>query len=297
MSDLPWPHICRQISESTGERAPLELGGSVRGGCINEAYRLRGAGCDYFVKLSQRDRGLGMFEAEALGLREIDASRSVRVPRVICWGNHRDCAWLILEFLSMGHARAGAEATLGEQLARMHACTSQQFGWFRDNTIGATPQPNPQGGDWPDFYARWRLAHQLELARQNGYTGRLQTLGERLLERVGCFFSDYRPLPSLLHGDLWSGNVAFSQSGEPLLFDPATYHGDREADIAMTELFGGFSSNFYCAYRQAWPLDAGYGVRRGLYNLYHVLNHLNLFGGAYGRQAERMLEALLAEVR
>ncbi|HLF24376.1 MAG TPA: fructosamine kinase family protein, partial [Burkholderiales bacterium] len=134
----------------------------------------------------------------------------------------------------------------------------------------------------------------LDLAKRNGYAGKLQDAGEKLLARVAQFFAGYAPASSLLHGDLWSGNAAQDGAGAPVLFDPAVYYGDREADIAMTELFGGFSSSFYAAYRSTFPLDSGYTVRKNLYNLYHVLNHLNLFGGGYLRQAERMIDALLA---
>jgi fructosamine-3-kinase len=110
-------------------------------------------------------------------------------------------------------------------------------------------------------------------------------------------FADYQPMPSLLHGDLWSGNYAVTQAGEPIIFDPAVYYGDREADLAMTELFGGFSQRFYAAYNETWPLDSGYQLRKTFYNLYHILNHFNMFGGGYARQAERMIEQLLSDLR
>ena len=148
-----------------------------------------------------------------------------------------------------------------------------------------------------EFYRRERLGFQLALAAQHGYRGQLQALGEQLLALLPAFFSTYRPVASLLHGDLWGGNHAATADGEPVIFDPAVYYGDREADLAMTELFGGFGEGFYRAYRVAWPLDPGYPVRKHLYNLYHVLNHLNLFGGGYATQAERLMRGLLAEVR
>jgi fructosamine-3-kinase len=132
------------------------------------------------------------------------------------------------------------------------------------------------------------------LAAENGHRGQLQRLGDQLMARFAVLI-DHAPSPSLLHGDLWGGNLAFSTDGEPVIYDPATYYGDREAEIAMTELFGGFSADFYAAYRDAWPIDEGYRVRKTLYNLYHVLNHLNLFGGGYGGQARLMMERLLAE--
>ena len=133
----------------------------------------------------------------------------------------------------------------------------------------------------------------MRLAAQNGYGGQLQRLGEKLMDSLPAFFADYTPQPSLLHGDLWSGNHAYLQNGTPTIFDPAIYYGDRECDIAMTELFGGYDTDFYAAYRSAYPLDAGYATRRDLYNLYHILNHANLFGGGYARQAEQMMQKLL----
>ena len=178
----------------------------------------------------------------------------------------------------------------------MHRYTSGKFGWTRDNTIGSTPQVNTQEADWVTFYAERRLRFQFELAAENGCAQGVQTQGETLLEKLPVFFTNYRPQASLLHGDLWGGNHAALRDGTPVIFDPAPYYGDREADLAMTELFGGFSARFYAAYRAAWPLDAGYAVRKDLYNLYHVLNHLNLFGGGYRGQAQDLIERLLSEV-
>ncbi|MDH5513031.1 MAG: fructosamine kinase family protein, partial [Gammaproteobacteria bacterium] len=183
---------------------------------------------------------------------------------------------------------------LGRELAQMHRATQKQFGWRHDNTIGSTPQINTPASDWVGFWREHRLGFQLELAARNGRN--LMRRGERLLADLGNFFRTYHPEPSLLHGDLWGGNVGATE-GQPVIFDPAVYYGDREADLAMTELFGGFSARFYQAYQEAWPLDTGYKVRKTLYNLYHVLNHFNLFGGGYASQAERMMDALLGDLR
>jgi len=139
------------------------------------------------------------------------------------------------------------------------------------------------------------LGFQLQLATEKGYGGQLQSLGEKLLDALPAFFAGYAPQPSLLHGDLWKGNRAFTADGVPTIFDPAIYFGDRECDVAMTELFGGYPASFYAAYHAEWPLDAGYARRRDLYNLYHILNHTNLFGGGYVRQAEQVMQKLLIE--
>ena len=162
--------------------------------------------------------------------------------------------------------------------------------------IGRTPQHNAGRASWPAFFATQRLQPQLALAAAGGYQGRLIATGERLAENLAAFFAAHRPSASLLHGDLWSGNAAIDETGMLALFDPAAHFGDRECDLAMSELFGGFPERFYAAYREAWPVPDGYQQRRTLYQLYHVLNHLNLFGGSYLRQAEAMIASLLAEI-
>ncbi len=146
------------------------------------------------------------------------------------------------------------------------------------------------------FWRERRLGFQLQLAAENGYRGQLQRLGDKLLDAMPAFFDGYAPQPSLLHGDLWGGNHAYLADGTPVIFDPAPWYGDRECDLAMTELFGGYGADFYDAYRASYPLDAGYAVRKELYNLYHILNHLNLFGGGYARQAEQMMQRLLTAI-
>jgi len=214
----------------------------------------------------------------------------------VCVGKNHSNAYIVMEYIAIGGSgRKQSIEALGHQLASMHRVTKAQYGWFRDNTIGSTPQINTVNDDWIHFWRERRLAFQLDLAARKGYGGRLQQKGELLLTKLQGFFSQPPPA-SLLHGDLWSGNYAISDTGEPVIFDPAVYYGDREADLAMTELFGGFPASFYAAYNGAYALDEGYAVRKTLYNLYHILNHLNLFGGGYGGQAERMIEQLLSEV-
>jgi len=263
------------------------------GGCINQAFKLSDGKRSFFVKTNGADR-LSMFEAEAAGLEEILASQSLRAPRPVCYGTSGGAAWLVLEFLELGGRGSGAE--MGRLLAHLHRTTGPRFGWKRDNTIGSTPQLNAWTDRWVDFLRDQRLGYQLQLAAQQDYGTRLQSKGERLRAGLDAFFSAYQPVPSLLHGDLWGGNAGYLTSGEPVVFDPAVYYGDREADLAMTELFGGFGADFHAAYREAWPLDPGYGTRKTLYNLYHILNHAHLFGGGYVGQAQSMLDRLLAEI-
>lgn len=262
------------------------------GGCINQGIVLIGHdGRRFFAKLNAADK-LDMFEAEADGLRALAASEAIRVPRPLIYGRAGDAAYLILEWLPL-EGRASPEA-MGRRLAQLHGQSQAEFGWWRDNYIGATPQENAPLSNWIEFYRERRLRPQIERARAHAAPRRLLQQGERLLTCLEDFFPAYQPVPSLLHGDLWGGNHGYVD-GEPVIFDPAVYFGDREADLAMTELFGGYPASFYAAYREAWPLDPGYRVRKALYNLYHVLNHFNLFGGGYAAQAEAMLGRLLAE--
>ena len=288
-----WTDIFDHIAATTGTPFHCTQPRNSGGGCINESYTLSGDGQRYFVKLNSA-RLSDMFEAEATGLKEIANSHTIRVPEVICYGISGSQSYLVLEHIEFGRGNAQSHAQLGHDLARMHRHTAKQFGWWRDNTIGATPQPNRQSDNWIEFWREERLGHQLQLAADKGYTGTLQSLGSQLLDELESFFADHQPQPSLLHGDLWSGNYAIATDGTPLIFDPAVYYGDRETDIAMTELFGGFTSEFYRAYNEEYPLDVGYAKRKPLYNLYHILNHLNLFGGGYLRQSITMMEQLLS---
>ena len=237
-----------------------------------------------------------MFDAEADGLIELATADVIRVPRVLDVGVDGDEAFITLERIDFEKANDATERLLGEQLAALHRCTVEEFGWHRDNTIGVTPQKNSRSSDWISFFREQRLKFQLELAASNGFSGELQTLGRDLCDRLPELFADYTPVASLLHGDLWAGNWGVT-NGEPIIFDPAVHYGDRESDIAMTRLFGGFGRAFYEAYESAWPLESGHELRADLYQLYHVLNHLNLFGGAYLDQALRILRVLAVSIR
>jgi len=301
-----WETIARSLSAATGDAFAVEQITPLGGGSINRAYLLAGRtghGLQpYFVKTNSASK-LAMFEAEAAGLHEIFQSGALRVPRPTASGIADEGAWLAMEYLELARgspaSASAAAATLGEQLAALHRTPAKQFGWHRDNTIGSTPQINTPNSNWVVFFRERRLLFQLQLAARNGYGGSLHRQGDKLAAKLENFFVGYTPQPALLHGDLWGGNYGCIGRGKdalPVIFDPAVYYGDREADIAMTELFGGFPERFYAAYRESWPLDAGYATRKTLYNLYHVLNHLNLFGGGYLRQAERMMDKLLAEL-
>jgi protein-ribulosamine 3-kinase len=285
-----WSAIKEQLKDAgiatTGAAAPTP----VSGGDISAAWRLPAGDGDLFIKTGPLSAA-GMFGAEADGLAAIAASETIRVPAVISTGQTDAAAYLALEWLRLERSDETAERRLGERLAAMHRTTASHFGWHRDNTIGLTPQHNPVGDDWVAFYREQRLAFQLRLAAESGFTGELQEQGARLMKRLPIYFEDRPPSASLLHGDLWGGNWA-SCGGQPVVFDPAVYYGDRETDLAMTRLFGGFGPAFYDAYESTWPLPDGHYERRLLYQLYHVLNHLNLFGSAYLGQAMQLIDEL-----
>lgn len=266
---------------------------AVGGGDISAAWQLESAEGSVFVKTGPAS-SYDMFAAEAEGLAELAAPGAIRVPAVFAHGVHEDTAFVALEWLDFERATRATETRLGTQLATLHRRTSERFGWHRDNTIGLTPQHNEWTDDWVTFFRRHRLGFQLELAARNGFAGALQQQGERLMDRLPVLFEDYVPEPSLLHGDLWGGNWACC-NGEPVIFDPAVYYGDRESDIAMTRLFGGFGAAFYEAYETSAPLTRGHRARCDMYQLYHVLNHLNLFGGGYLGRAQELLRRLLRE--
>lgn len=234
---------------------------------------------------------LPMFEAEAEGLAELQQAGAIRVPQVFAVGVGANGAYIEMERLDLERGGERDAAVLGEQLAALHRHSADLHGWHRDNTIGPTPQHNPATANWIDFFREHRLQFQLKLAARNGHAGELQELGEKLSERLEGLFEAYQPAPSLLHGDLWAGNWGMAD-GVPVIFDPAVYYGDRETDIAMTQLFGGFGAAFYREYERAWPLAAGSARRLELYKLYHVLNHLNLFGVGYLDQALEILRRL-----
>ena len=290
-----WQTISEQIESATGQTFKVVSAYTLSGGDINSAFRLQDDDKSYFVKLNRADL-VTMFEAEFAGLQDIANTQTVRIPAPIVCGKTSEHSFLVLENLEFGCSDKASDCLLGRQLAFMHQLKQPYFGWHRNNTIGSTLQVNSQSDDWLSFWREQRLGFQLKLAANKGYGSTLQANGERLCSDMAMLFDNYLPQPSLLHGDLWAGNAAADKHGCPVIFDPACYYGDREADLAMTELFGGFSQDFYAAYQAIWPLDHGYAVRKIFYNLYHILNHLNLFGGGYLRQAESMMAMLLSEI-
>lgn len=284
-----WNTIAQEIARATGQPFELQDRRSISGGSINQALRISDGDRDYFLKLNQASQ-YAMFEAEALGLREMAETETIRVPRPICWGTANGSCYIVMEYLPLGNSGGGSWYQMGQDLAAMHRVTSDRgFGWQRDNTIGDTPQKNPWTADWVEFFVEHRLRYQFQLANRRGNLRRQ----DELMAAVPSLLAGHTPEPSLVHGDLWSGNASVTADGTPVILDPATYYGDREVDIAMSELFGRFPQPFYDGYNDAYLLESGYETRKILYNLYHIINHFNLFGGGYGSQAQSMIDRLL----
>ncbi|MCC7208455.1 MAG: fructosamine kinase family protein [Anaerolineae bacterium] len=262
----------------------------VSGGCINHAACVEAGGQRFFVKWKS-DAPPGFFAAEARGLALLREAGALHVPDVIA---HREAqggapAWLVMAWVEERPARRSRALAmnLGHGLAALHRRTAAQFGLDHDNFIGELPQHNRQAGDWAAFYRDQRLAPQVRIARQRRllYPERERLL-DRLMERLPDLVGAEPIAPSLLHGDLWSGNYMVADGDRPVIIDPAVYYGNREVEIAFTELFGGFPPGFLDAYSEAYPLPAGYRERRALYQLYPLLVHLNLFGEGYGPQVD-----------
>lgn len=290
-----WLDISKQIEQAIQLPFAATEIQTVSGGCINSTYQITGNGRKYFIKLNHVHL-LDMFKAEFSGLAEIALTNTIKVPQPILTGTVADQAFLVLEYIGLTATNHRSDSQLGQQLASLHKIPQAFFGWHKDNTIGSTAQINTPDKDWLAFWQSNRLNFQLSLAKKNGANSQLIKTGEELSDCLPYFFNHYTPQPSLLHGDLWSGNAAMTQQNQAVIYDPACYYGDRETDIAMTELFGGFSSHFYNAYNEVYPLDSAYRVRKTLYNLYHILNHLNLFGTSYQQQAQNMIDSLLSEI-
>lgn len=289
-----WKQVERDISVYTGTKFNITDKRSIGGGSINNAYRVSDGTTSYFVKTNRAQLAY-MFEAESRGLGELFQSNGIKVPEPIAHGATGHESYFVMGWLNLsGQPRP---EIFGRQMAELHKNTSDRFGFEIDNTIGSTPQLNQWSANWIDFWQKQRLGYQLELALQNGFGKRLYNQGINLVEKVPLFFQSYQPVASLLHGDLWGGNWAGDESGQPVIFDPATYYGDREADLAMMELFGHPGQTFFSAYHEHYPIDDGYSLRKRFYNLYHILNHANLFGSSYAMQAESIIETLLVDVK
>jgi fructosamine-3-kinase len=255
---------------------------SVSGGGIGSSFRVKTERHEYFVKHYSRT---GLSGREAHGLREMAASKTVKVPEVVNFDEH----FLVLKFLGQASRCGDFQGRLGRELARMHRITSGQFGFYEDNFIGSNPQINNYKDSWLEFYLENRLDFQVELTGDREVADAYIKLCAKVPELLASSSEE----PSLIHGDLWGGNVISGPGGEPVLIDPAVYYGHREAELGMTQLFGGFTNEFYSAYDDEYPLKKGWRSRLDLYKLYHVLNHMNMFGSGYKLQALRLMNGYL----
>lgn len=271
--------------------AEVERAAAVGGGCISNATRLHTELGEYFLKWGRGEAGK-TFPAEAAGLEALrDADSPLIVPEPLLWhiSTHDRAGFILMPWIESGQKRSAFWDQFGHGLAELHRFTSERFGFQIGNYIGRLPQVNDWEHSWPEFFRRRRIEPQVELAVERGrwdssWNGPLNRMYQRLPDLL-----PQGPEPSILHGDLWSGNFMVDANGRPVLVDPASYFGHRETDLAMTELFGGFDRRFYAAYREAWPVAAGYEDRRDVYNLYHLINHLNHFGRGYAGSVASIL--------
>lgn len=306
-----WSDIQEELSKTLGQAIHIELGNPVSGGDISEAFVLQARASStqtadkFFVKVNRREF-LGVFEAEARALNTIASHVPNACPSPILMGTHAERSYFVMQYLNLsGSPKSNATANpkaLGELLAKLHlvhnsesaAKTPKIYGWNEDNFIGRTPQQNSWNASWATFFVEQRLKPQFKLACSKGFHHQLSAISSEIFIAVENILKDYQPHASLLHGDLWGGNAAYDADGKPWIFDPASYYGDAETDIAMTELFGGFNKDFYEAYYAVIPQAGDYLQRKTIYNLYHMLNHLNLFGSGYLAQVQRYIKLILS---
>lgn len=259
---------------------------SLSGGCISNAYRIELQNGDNLLLKINEDSYSDLFEKEAHGLIELKKANAIKVPEVILFENN----FIVLEFIESKSKSKNFFTDFGMKFAMLHNFHSEKFGFYENNYIGSNPQINipdkNEEKNWTNFYFKNRILFQYKLAEKNGYATDELRKGISILEnKIENILSGSSEPPSLLHGDLWSGNYMSDENGEACLIDPAVYYGHREADLAMTKLFGGFNREFYESYNNYFPLSEGYEFRENIYKLYHVLNHLNLFGHGYYSQA------------
>lgn len=281
-----WHFISEQISLQLDSDFICSDIRDLTGGHTHQAFKITDGRRRFFVKLNQHQL-LCMFEAEAEGLNHLRETGLIKIPQVICLGTVSSHSFLVLEYIHFTDGENQSWYTLGQQLAKQHReQTQEMYGWQSDNYIGSTIQPNQWHKNWSYFFAEQRVGYLLQLLAEKGIE--LANI-DAVIRSVKQLLGGHNPVSSMLHGDLWQGNVGFHNL-HPVLFDPALYYGDREADLAMTELFSRFPNTFYDGYQATWPLDTQYQYRKPVYQLYHLLNHALLFGGHYVSSAKALLK-------
>ncbi|MEL7833502.1 fructosamine kinase family protein [Fodinibius sp. Rm-B-1B1-1] len=277
--------VLSKIEKVTGQQ--VQSSNQVSGGSINQAAKVTlSDGRPYFLKWNT-SADARMFTVEEKGLALLaSAQTSLRIPAVSTTGKTDDnIGFLLQEFIAEGHANPNSASDFGRQLAQLHQHHEEKYGLDHNNYIGKLPQSNTWHKNWIDFFIQERMEPQLKMATDSGKLGtQTVTQFEAMYQKLCDIFPDEPP--SLLHGDLWSGNYFFDEKGQATVYDPAVYYGHREMELAFTHLFGGFPSKFYSAYKEKYPLESGFSERKDIYNLYPLLVHTNLFGGSYGRQVQ-----------
>lgn len=272
-----------------GETIHIRKATPLSGGCINYAFRLETDGPDYFLKYNHADRYPGMFEAEAKGLALLQNTKALRIPSPVFTGIGDIFSFILMEYLPQGNMGSGFWEDFGIGLAGLHRNTAASFGLDHHNYIGSLYQSNTQHVDWYTFFRQERLEPMVKMGVDSGaIPRRVLASFDHMYKRLPDLIPEEKP--SLLHGDLWSGNFMTERTGSPILIDPAVYYGHRETDLAMTQLFGGFGPAFYEAYHREYPLEKGWKDRLDIHNLYSLLVHVNLFGGGYLHQVERIIQ-------
>jgi len=285
-----WQSIEQAINAEIDHSFHIREKSSISGGDISLSYRLSDKNEHYFVKINDKNH-VEYFESEAYALKQISALKEISCPDVITFGTTLNKSYLVLNYVHLESASHHQWRQLGQQLANMHkSSTHGQFGWQTDNFIGDTIQPNAWCSNWKTFFAEQRIAWQLQLLHEKSIKfGDIDHITQVCHDAL----KHHHVEPCLVHGDLWQGNLGFTESSS-IIFDPACYYGDREVDIAMTELFGHLPPEFYQGYQDVFPLPNSYEQRKIIYNFYHVLNHANLFGGNYIDQSKAILSRIMS---
>ncbi|MGB5437884.1 MAG: fructosamine kinase family protein [Maribacter sp.] len=274
---------------------PIKKIEPVSGGDISTTFCIYTPTERFFCKVNDSAIALDMFHSEKAGLECIQQTNTIRVPQILGCGKYEGRSFLLMEFIESKSPNEKDMDAFGHQLAKMHSCDGGDlFGWDRDNFIGSLPQSNNNHSDWPSFFVFERLLPQLKMANENKLLSLEEIPSENALLK-GCLLFFPKVRPDLLHGDLWSGNYLISTLGDPYLIDPSVYFGHAEVDLAMTRLFGGFSSRFYDAYREYIPSEAYENERKDIYQLYYLLVHLNLFGKSYYPSVMRLLKTYFSQ--
>ena len=276
--------IMHSINGLSSQREQFMDFQSIGGGCINHTGKITTDKNNYFVKWNDRNTYPGMFEAEKEGLEALRESK-MSLPQPLLCGNSCNYSFLLMEWIDSADRKANYWNLLAVQLAEIHRLTHTEYGWKSSNYIGSLAQENIFTNDWIEFFIHFRLEKQLKIALDSGKLG---SRHNKIFSNLFKILPQLLPVepPSMLHGDLWSGNVMVGETGNPVLIDPAVYYGNREIEISFTYMFGGFHREFYETYDACWPLQPGFSERVSIYNLYPLLVHINLFGGGYIHQLE-----------